>query len=207
MPTVDVLDINAQKAGEISLRDDIFAIEPKLHLLHQCVRRQLAIRRQGTACTKTRSEVMGTSKKPWRQKGSGRARIGTRASPIWRGGGIVFGPKPRDYSFHIPKKTKRLALRSALSLKLQKKQITVLDNFDLPEIRTKQFMVHKKALNLSSALIVVEGENLNLYKSARNVPNIKVLMAGGLNIFDILRHDQLVLTRNAIEYIEKVYGP
>lgn len=207
MPTVDVLDINAQKAGEILLRDDIFAIEPKHHLLHQVVRRQLAIKRQGTACTKTRSEVMGTSKKPWRQKGSGRARIGTRASPLWRGGGIVFGPKPRDYSFHIPKKTKRLAVRSALSLKLQNEKITILDHFDLPEIRTKQFIVHKEALKLSNALIVVDGENLNLYKSARNVPNIKVLMAGGLNIFDILRHDQLVLTRNAIEYIEKVYGP
>ena len=207
MPTVDVLDINAQKAGEIDLRDDIFSVEPKLHLLHLIVRMQLAAKRQGTACSKTRSEVMGTSKKPWRQKGTGRARIGTRASPVWRGGGVIFGPKPRDYSFHVPKKTKKAAVRTALSLKLKEDKLTVLDNFDLPEIRTKQFIVHKQALNLNSALIVIDDDNINLQKSARNVPNIKVLKTAGLNIFDMLNHDKLILTRNTIDYIEKVYGP
>ncbi len=207
MPTVDVLNINAQKAGEIDLRDDIFSVEPKPHLLHLLVRMQLAAKRKGTACTKTRSEVMGTSKKPWRQKGTGRARIGTRSSPIWRGGGVIFGPKPRDYSFNVPKKVKRAAVRTALSLKLKEDKLTVLEDFELPEIRTKQFIVHKDALSLKSALIVIDGENINLEKSARNVPKIKVLKTAGLNVFDMLHYDKLILTRNTIEYIEKVYGP
>ncbi len=207
MPDVDVLDINAQKIGEISLRDDIFALEPKPHLFHIVVRKQLASKRRGTACTKTRSEVRGSGTKPWRQKGTGRARSGTRTSPIWRGGGTIFGPKPRDYSFQIPKKLKKVALRSALSLRLKEDALLVLDNFDLAEIKTKQFLVHKNKLQLNKALIVIDGENINLQKSARNVPQIKVLKTAGLNLYDILRYDQLVLTRTAIEYIERIYGP
>ena len=206
MPVVDVLDINAEKAGEITLRDDIFFVEPKLHLFSLVLRAQLAAKRQGTACTKTRSEVRGSSKKPWRQKGTGRARSGTRSSPLWRGGGVIFGPKPRKYRVKLPRKVKRAALVSALSLKAREENLTIVENFDLPEIRTRKFMEHKNKLNLGKALIIIDGENTNLQKSARNVPNIRVLMSSGLNLFDVLRHDQLVLTRGAVEYIEKVYG-
>jgi len=206
MPTVDVLNIDAQKVGEIALRDDIFGVEPKMHLFHFVVRRQLAAKRSGSASTKTRSEVKATGRKLWRQKGSGRARTGTRGSPIWRGGGVTFGPKPRDYSFQVPKKMKKAAVRSALSLKLNEEKLLVLERFDLPEIRTKVFVSHKDKLNLGNALIVVNGENENLHKSARNVPGIKVLKTQGLNLFDILRHEKLVLTKEAIEYIERVYG-
>jgi large subunit ribosomal protein L4 len=206
MPTVDVLDIDSEKVGEIVLRDDVFAVEPKLHLLHFVLRSQLAAKRRGTASTKTRSEVRSARKKAWRQKGTGRARVGARSSPLWRGGGVVFGPKPRDYRLRVPKKVKKAAVRSALSLKLKENRLMVLERFDLPEIRTKTFVTHKEKLKLANALIVVNGENANLQKSARNVPEIKVLQTTGLNLFDILRYDQLVLTTEAIAYIEKVYG-
>ena len=206
MPTVDVLDVDARKVGEVALRDDIFAVEPKPHLLHFVIRYQLAAKRMGTASTKTRSEVRATGRKLWRQKGTGRARTGTRASPLWRGGGVVFGPKPRPYGFHVPKKVKKAAVRSALTLKLNEEKLLVLEHFDMPEIRTKTFVGHKEKLKLKNALIVVNGENENLQKSARNVQGIKVLKTHGLNLFDILRHDQLVLTREAIDYIERVYG-
>jgi len=207
MPVVDVLDLDAQKAGEITLRDDIFGIEPKIHLFPLVLRRQFEAKRQGTASTKTRSEVRASSKKPWRQKGTGRARSGSRSSPLWRGGGVIFGPKPRTgITIKVPRKMKKAALRSAFSLKVRENKLTVLDHFDLPEIRTRQFVQHANKLQLNKALIVVDGENTNLQKSARNVPHIKVLMSAGLNLFDVLRHDQLVLTRGAVDYIEKVYG-
>ena len=206
MPTVDVLNIDAQKVSEIALRDDIFAVEPKPHLLHFVLRYQLAAKRIGTASTKTRSEVRATGRKPWRQKGTGRSRAGTRSSPLWRGGGVVFGPKPRDYGFRVPKKMRKAAVRSALSLKLNEDKLLILDRFDLPEIRTKGFVTHKERLKLGNALIVVIGENANLQKSARNVRGIKVLKTEGLNLFDILRHDQLVLTKDAIDHIVRVYG-
>ena len=206
MPTVDVLDVEAQKVGEISLRDDIFSAELKPHLFHFVLRHQLAAKRMGTASTKTRSEVKATGRKLWRQKGSGRARTGTRGSPIWRGGGVVFGPKPRDYAIRVPKKMKKAAVRCALSLKLSEEKLLVLDRFEMPEIRTKTFVSYKEKLDLGNALIVVNGESTNLQKSARNVPGVKVLKTEGLNLFDLLRYDQLVLTRDAIDYVEKVYG-
>jgi large subunit ribosomal protein L4 len=206
MPTVDVLDKDAQKVAEIGLRDDIFSVPVKPHLFHFVLRSQLAARRRGTASTKTRSEIKATGKKPWRQKGTGRARAGARNSPLWRGGGIVFGPKPREYDLHVPKKVKKAAVRCALSLRLAEAKLLILDRFDLSETRTKTFVVHKRKLGLDKALIVVNGENANLQKSARNVPGIKVLKAEGLNLFDILRHDQLVLTTEAVETIERVYG-
>ena len=206
MASIDVLDINANRTGEISLRDDIFDMEPKLHLFPLIIRMQMAARRQGTACCKTRVEVKASGKKPWKQKGTGRARSGTRASPIWRGGGVTFGPKPRDYDFKVPRKVKKAALRSALSLKYRERRLLVLDRFELPEVKTQQFLVHKNKLQLGTALIVIDGENPNLQKSARNVPEVKVLRTAGLNLYDILRYDHLVLTRDAIDYIERVYG-
>jgi len=206
MPSLDILDIDANHTGEIFLRDDIFAVDPKVHLFPLIIRSQLAARRQGTASTKTRIEVKAGGKKPWKQKGTGRARAGTRASPLWRGGGVTFGPKPRDYAFKVPRKVRKAAMRSALSLKLRDNQLLVLNRFDLPEPKTKQFLAHKSKLGLGRALIVIESENPNLQKSARNVPEVKVLKSAGLNLYDILRHDQLVLTRDAIDYIERVYG-
>jgi large subunit ribosomal protein L4 len=206
MPVLDVLDMNANKTGEISLRDDVFGVEPRVHLFPLVIRMQLAAKRQGTASTKTRIEVKASGKKPWRQKGTGRARAGTRASPVWRGGGVTFGPKPRDYGIELPKKVRKVALRSALSLKCRDKLLLVLDHFDLPETRTKQFLVHRQKLQLGKALIVIEGDNPNLERSARNVPEIKVLRTAGLNLYDILEYDQLVLTRDAVDYIERVYG-
>jgi large subunit ribosomal protein L4 len=206
MPTVDVLDKDAQKVGEIGLRDDIFSVAQKPHLFHFVLRYQLAAKRMGTASTKTRSEVRATGRKLWRQKGTGRARTGTSGSPLWRGGGVVFGPKPRDYGLRVPKKMKKAAVRCALSLKLTESKLLIVERFDLPEIKTKNFVGHKEKLKLESALIIVNGENANLHKSARNVPGIKVMKTEGLNLFDILRHDHLVLTKEAIEYIERVYG-
>ena len=206
MPVVDVLNLDAQKTGEIALPDHIFDTEPKIHLFPLVLRVQFDANRRGTACTKTRSEVRASSKKPWRQKGTGRARSGGRSSPLWRGGGVVFGPKPRTSVLKIPRKAKKAALRSAFSLKYRQNKLTVLDQFDLPEIRTRLFVQVKDKLNLHKALIVIDGENPNLQKSARNVPHVKVLMSAGLNLFDILRHDRLVLTRGAVDYIEKVYG-
>ncbi|MEW6443701.1 MAG: 50S ribosomal protein L4 [bacterium] len=206
MPTVDVLDQNGQKVGEIALPDAVFSAEPKPHLFHAVIRMQRASLRAGTASTKTRSEVRGSTKKPWRQKGTGRARSGTRSSPVWRGGGVAFGPKPHSYAIHVTKKMKKAAVRSALSLKLRDQKLLVLDRFDLPQIRTKQFLIHKEKLGLTNALIVVDGQNDNLQKSARNVRDITVLQTAGLNLFDLLRHDQLVLTQDAVNYVEKVYG-
>jgi large subunit ribosomal protein L4 len=207
MPTMNVLNIDAEKVGEVTLRDDVFSVEPKLHLLHFVLRAQLAAKRRGTANTKTRSEVRATSTRPWRQKGTGRARAGSRSSPLWRGGGVVFGPKPRDYALRVPKKVRKAAVRSALTLKVKEDRLLLLEQFSLSEIRTKTFVDHQKKLHLDKALIVVDGENTNLEKSARNVPDIKVLKTAGLNLFDILRHDQLVLTLDAVQYIERVYGP
>jgi large subunit ribosomal protein L4 len=206
MPVVDVLNIDARKIGEITLRDDVFSVEPKLHLISLILRQQFASMRQGTACTKTRTEVRASSKKPWRQKGTGRARSGDRSSPLWRGGGVTFGPKPQRFVLKVPQKAKKAALRSAFSLKYKDNKLTILDGFELPEIRTRLFVEHKNKLNLNKALIVIDAQNENLQKSAHNVPNVKVLLSAGLNLFDILRYDHLVLTRGAVDYIEKVYG-
>jgi large subunit ribosomal protein L4 len=206
MPTVDVLDLNGEKVGEIALRDDIFAVEPKPHLFHTIIRAQLAAKRQGTASTKTRSEVRASTKKPWRQKGTGRARAGTRSSPLWRGGGVIFGPKPRSYVLHVPRSVKKAAMRSALSLKLREDRLKILAHFDLPQIKTKNFLQVRDKLGLQNALIVVDGQNENLHKSARNVQGVKVLQASGLNLFDMLHHDHLVLTQDAVAYVERVYG-
>lgn len=206
MPTVDVLDLNGERVGEVVLRDDVFAVEPKPHLFHTLIRAQLAAIRRGTACTKTRSEVRGSTKKPWRQKGTGRARAGTRSSPLWRGGGIVFGPKPRSYALGVSRSVKKAAMRSALSLKLREHRMKILAHFDLPQIKTKTFLQYRDRLGLQNALIVVEGRNENLYKSARNVQGVKVLPASRLNLFDLLHHEHLVLTQDAVAQVERVYG-
>jgi len=203
MITCDVVNLAKEKVGDVELKDAIFNCPIKPHLLHDAVRWQLAKRRSGTATTKNRSAVRGGGKKPWRQKGTGRARAGTIRSPLWRGGGVIFGPHLRDFSFSLPKKVRRGALRSALSLRYHEGQFTLLDDFQLPGIKTKDFVAVMEHLGITSALIVIDGENHNLKRSARNIPWVKVISHEGLNVYDILSFEHLVMVRSAKEKIEK----
>ena len=202
MPVVDVVDINNNKVGEALLADEIFGVKVKPLVIHEVVKMQLANRRSGTASTKGRSLVSGGGRKPWRQKGTGRARAGSIRSPLWRGGGTVFGPVPRDYFYLVPKKVRRSALKSALTQKLKENKLVVIDAINLEEIKTKKFVALMKTLNINNALII-DKENKNLQLSARNVPNFKVLKPEGLNVFDIMTHEFLVLTKPSLECIEK----
>lgn len=203
MPTLDVLDRNNQKVGQVELSEAVFGAEVKPHLLHEVVVWQLAKRRAGTACTKIRKEVRGGGRKPWRQKGTGRARSGSRRSPLWRGGGTTFGPKPRDYNYSVPKKVKKAALRSALSSKLGEEKLTVLRGFDLESIKTKDFVAVLSNLAAGDCLVVIPSADEMVEKSGRNVPRVKVLRAEGLNVYDILKHDRLLLLESAVAGIEE----
>ena len=203
MPTLDVLDRNNQKVGQVELSEAVFGAEVKPHLLHEVVVWQLAKRRAGTACTKIRKEVRGGGRKPWRQKGTGRARAGSRRSPLWRGGGTTFGPKPRDYNYNVPKKVKKAALRSALSSKLGEEKLTVLRGFDLESIKTKDFVAVLSNLAADNCLVVIPSADEMVEKSGRNVPLVKVLRAEGLNVYDILKHDRLLLLESAVAGIEE----
>jgi len=203
MPTLDVLDRNNQKVGQVELSEAVFGAEVKPHLLHEVVVWQLAKRRAGTACTKIRKEVRGGGRKPWRQKGTGRARSGSRRSPLWRGGGTTFGPKPRDYNYSVPKKVKKAALRSALSSKLGEEKLTVLRGFDLESIKTKDFVAVLSNLAAGDCLVVIPSADEMVEKSGRNVPRVKVLRAEGLNVYDILKHDRLLLLEGAVAGIEE----
>ena len=203
MSTVEVKNIKNEKVGEIELNDQIFNLEVKEYLLHDVVRLQRAARRAGTASTKTRSEVRGSGAKPWRQKGTGRARAGTRQSPIWRGGGVAFGPKPRDYSFKLNRKVKQQALAMAMSARNQEGNLVVLDDFTMEEIKTKEFVNIMNTLDIETALIVIEDSNENLSKSSRNVNGFKVMNTEGLNVYDVLLHKKLVLLQPAITSLEE----
>ena len=202
MPVVDIKDIANSKVGETQLADDVFGVVVKPHLIHEVVKMQLAQRRRGTASTKGRSQVRGGGRKPWRQKGTGRARAGTTRSPLWRGGGIVFGPLPRDYGYKVPKKVRKQALKSALTQKLVEDKLIIVDSISLDSIKTKKFLSIMGNLNINDALII-DQDNLNLRLSARNVPKIKVLQPDGLNTYDILRYDYLVLTAPSVKKIEE----
>jgi len=202
MPVVEIKNIANSKVGETQLADDVFGVEVKPHLLHEVVIMQLAQRRRGTASTKGRSEVRGGGRKPWRQKGTGRARAGTRRSPLWRGGGIVFGPLPRDYRYRVPKKVRKQALKSALSQKLLENKLVIVDAISLASAKTREFVGVMKNLRIHDALII-DQENLKLRLSARNVPKVKVLQPDGLNTYDILRYDYLVLTAPSVKRIEE----
>lgn len=203
MPTLDVYSAQREKVGEVALSEAVFAVEVKPYLLHEVVVWQLACRRKGTAKTKTRGEVRGGGKKPWRQKGTGRARAGSRRSPLWRGGGTIFGPQPRDYSYTVPKKVKRGALRMALSDKLNEQKLVVLRGFDLQSIKTKDFVGVLNRFDIKQTLVVTSAQDETLEKSARNVPGVKVLRAEGLNVYDILRYDSLILMESALSNIEE----
>jgi large subunit ribosomal protein L4 len=202
MPTIDVYNIQKEKVGELDLKDEIFGVEVKGHLLHEVVTWQLACRRSGTACTKSRGEVRGGGHKPWRQKGTGRARAGSNRSPVWKGGGTTFGPKPRSYAYALPKKVRALALKMALSSKLANGQLVVLDGYPHTAPKTKEFVEVLKTFDLSKALFVAPEDNRALTLSARNVPHVQVMAPAGLNVYDILKHTHLVVFSPALSAIE-----
>jgi large subunit ribosomal protein L4 len=203
MSTVNIVNTKNENVGQVDLSDDIFNLEVKEYILHEVVRMQRAARRAGTASTKTRVEVRGGGAKPWRQKGTGRARAGSRTSPIWRGGGVTFGPKPRDYSFKLNKKVRKQAVAMAMSARLQEENLIVLDDFTMENIKTKDFMGVMKALNVENGLIVIDGDADNLKLSSRNAVGFKVLPSEGVNVYDILLHKKLVLVKPVIESLEK----
>ena len=205
MAKLDIYNLSGAVTGSIELNDEIFAIEPNKAAIAAVIRNQLANRRQGTHSTKTRSEVRGGGKRPWRQKGTGRARHGSTRSAQYVGGGIIFGPKPRDYSYTVPKKIKRLALKSALSSKLADKKIVVVDSFDMDKIKTAEMAKALKALNVENALIVFDDKNVNAELSARNIPAVKTALVNTINVFDILKYDSFLVSKAAVEKIEEVY--
>jgi large subunit ribosomal protein L4 len=203
MSTAIVLNIKNEKVGEIELNEKVFDLVVKEHLLHDVVKMQLAGKRSGNACTKTRVEVTGGGKKPWRQKGTGRARSGSNTSPVWRGGGVAFGPKPRDYSIKLNRKVKKQALAMAMSARFKEGNLIILDDFTLDVIKSKDFVNVMSVLDVKNGLIVTADLNDNVNKSARNVNGFKVLPTNGLNVYDILLHKKLVLVKPAIEDIER----
>jgi large subunit ribosomal protein L4 len=206
MATVEIVDKEKKAAGTAELPDAVFGVEVKPHLLHHVVTAQLAARRAGTHDTKTRREVAGGGKKPFRQKGTGRARMGTSRSPLLRGGGTVFGPHPRKYGIKVNRKEVKAALCSALSSKAIGNQIVLVDDLSLPAPKTKEFLKVAAALGLTSALIVVDGAPGNLALGMRNVKRFKTLPVSALNVYDVLSYEQLVLTRTALEKISEVLG-
>ena len=206
MANVSVYNIEGKEVGSIELNDAVFGVEVNEHLVHMAVVNQLANNRQGTQSAKTRSEVSGGGRKPWRQKGTGHARQGSTRAPQWTGGGIVFAPKPRDYSFKMNKKEKRIALLSALSSKVAESKIVVLDEFKLDEIKTKKFVEVMNNLKVSKALVVLEGENKNVVLSGRNIPTVKVSATNEINTYDVLKYDTLVVTKAAVEKLQEVYA-
>ena len=206
MAKIDVKDLTGAVKGSIELSDEIFGIEPNEVAMSTVVRNQLANRRQGTQKTKTRSEVSGGGKRPYRQKGTGRARHGSTRSAQYVGGGIIFGPNPRSYSYTVPKKVKRLALKSALSSKVASEKLIVIENMDLSEVKTATVAKALKAIGAGdSSLIVLEGVNRNAELSARNIKDVKTALVNTINVMDILKYDSLVATKAAVEKIEEVY--
>ena len=206
MANVSVYNIEGKEVGTIELNDAVFGVEVNEHLVHMAVVSQLANNRQGTQSAKTRSEVSGGGKKPWRQKGTGHARQGSTRAPQWTGGGVVFAPKPRDYSFKMNKKEKRIALLSALSSKVAESKIVVLDEFKMDEVKTKKFAEVMNNLKVNKALVVVEGENKNIVLSGRNIPAVKVSATNEINTYDVLKYETLVVTKAAVEKIQEVYA-
>ena len=206
MANVAVLNMAGAQVGTIELNDAIFGIEANEHVMHQAVVQYLANQRQGTQSTKTRAEVRGGGRKPYRQKGTGRARQGSIRSPQWVGGGVVFAPKPRDYSFKLNKKVKRLALQSALSTKVAEGKIIVLDELTLSEVKTKEMVKVLGNIKCDNALIVMDGSNENVMLSARNIPTVKTASVNTINVYDLLKYNNLVVTKEAVEKIQEVYA-
>lgn len=203
MAVADVYNTSGAKVSQIDLMDQVFDVPVKGHVMHEVVTMQLAKRRAGTVGTKGRSDVQGGGRKPYRQKGTGRARAGTRTSPLWRGGGVIFGPSARDYSYKVPKKVRRLALRMALSSKLQGKTLKVLDALELEAPKTKAFAEILKALNVENALVVTDRRMTNVELSSRNIPTVKVIRSDGLNVYDVLKYEHLILVEPSVNQIHE----
>ena len=206
MPTVGLFNIEGKKVGDIQLAESVFGVEINTDAVHQVVVAQLANKRQGTQSTKTRAEVSGGGIKPWRQKGTGRARQGSTRSPQWIHGGIVFAPKPRDYRTSVPKSMRRVAMKSALSSKVAENEIIVLESLELEAPKTKEVVKMLGALNTKKALIVVAESDENIYKSVRNIQGVSVIPANNLNVYDILKYDNFIVTKDAVSKIEEVYA-
>lgn len=207
MPKVALYDITGSQIGDVELSDDIFGVKVNTHVMYEAVKNYLANQRQGTQSAKTRSEVRGGGRKPFRQKGTGRARQGSRTAPNHVGGGVVFAPKPRDYSYTIPKKVRRLAMKSALSSKVEENEIIVLDALNLDEPKTKEMIKILENIKANKKALIVTGEkNENVIKSAANIPGVKTTMVGQMNVYDIINHASFIVTRDAISKIEEVYS-
>ncbi len=206
MPKTTLYNIKAEKVGEIELNDLIFGIEANEEAMHTMVVNYLANQRQGTQSTKTRTEVRGGGRKPWRQKGTGRARQGSIRAPQWTGGGVALGPKPRSYRFTVNKKLRRLAFKSALSTKVAENEIIVIDELKLDSFKTKEMVAILKAFEADNALIVTAGKDDNVVRSAANIPGIKTSMAENLNVYDVLKYNKFIVTKDAVSKIEEVYA-
>ena len=206
MANVAVYNMEGKEVGKLDLNDAVFGVEVNEHLVHMAVLQQLANNRQGTQKAKTRSEVRGGGRKPWRQKGTGHARQGSTRAPQWTGGGVVFAPVPRDYSFKINKKEKRAALKSALTSRVQENKLIVVDELKLDEIKTKQFAQVMKNLNVEKALVIINENDKNIVMSAKNIPTVKVAQTNTINVFDILKYSTVVVTKDAVATIEEVYA-
>ena len=206
MSKVSVYNMEGQQVGELELNDAVFGVEINEHLVNQAVKLQLANKRQGTQSAKTRSEVSGGGRKPWKQKGTGHARQGSTRAPPWTGGGVVFAPKPRDYSFKMNKKEKQLALKSVLTSRVQENKFIVVDAIKMDEIKTKTFVKALDSLKVSKALVVLNENDVNVVASAKNIPGVKTASAKTINVYDILKFDTLVIDKAAVATIEEVYA-
>ena len=206
MANVAVYNMEGKEVDKIELNDSIFGVEINEHLVHMAVLQQLANKRQGTQKAKTRSEVRGGGRKPWRQKGTGHARQGSTRSPQWTGGGVVFAPTPRDYSFKLNKKEKRAALKSALTSRVVENKFVVVDELKLDEIKTKKFVGVLKNLNVEKALVILNDMDEKVIASAANIPTVKTTQTNELNVFDVLKYDTVVVTKAAVATIEEVYA-
>ena len=206
MANVSVYNIEGKEVGTIELNDAIFGVEVNEHLVHMAVVNQLANNRQGTQKAKTRSEVSGGGRKPWRQKGTGHARQGSTRAPQWTGGGVVFAPVPRDYSFKMNKKEKRAALKSALTSRVEENKFIVVDEMNFDEIKTKKFQAVLNNLSVSKALVVLEDGNVNAELSARNIADVKTAKTNTINVYDILKYNTVIATKAAVEAIEEEYA-
>ena len=206
MAKVSVYNIEGEKVGDMELNDAVFGVEVNEHLVHMAVVNQLANNRQGTQSTRNRSEVSGGGRKPWRQKGTGHARQGSTRAPQWTGGGVVFAPKPRDYSFKMNKKEKNLALKSALTSKVADDKLIVLDSLKLDEIKTRKMVAILDNLKADKALVVLNDNDKNVIASAKNIPDVKTALTNTINVYDILKYDKLIVTKDAVATIEEVYA-
>ena len=206
MAKVSVYNMEGKQVGDIELNDAVFGVEVNNHLVHMAVVNQLANNRQGTQSAKTRSEVSGGGRKPWKQKGTGHARQGSTRAPQWTGGGIVFAPKPRDYSFKMNKKEKQLALKSVLTSRVQENKFIVVDEIKLEEAKTKKFAEALNNLKVSKALVVLNSNDENVVRSAKNIPTVKTALTNTINVFDILKYDTVVIDKAAVAPIEEVYA-